>query len=311
MKQIDVFTPSEANGDGQQNSPLSDYDLQFLAQGDSWFSIGSVPPGLNTNLFDGMSTLNIAACAVNCAHPGDLLRLMVDTTREPQFMAYLNGHQSRVWAGLLLSGGGNDVIAAANQSPANSPDLRLLATQAEWTAAPGGERYLSNAGWQTFVDHITAVFNELLAARDSGPNKGVPIIWHSYDISTPRNSPAGFGIGPWLYPAVVAYEIPEADWESVAVALLGRLETLLDHIAANTADGSVHVVRAQGTLIPAPTTDTGATSDWQNELHPTSSGYRRLSAYWQPVLTAVFEGTIQVAAKGTPTPPDGGGGGGG
>ena len=235
---------------------------------------------------------------------------MVDTTREPQFMAYLNGHQSRVWAGLLLSGGGNDMISAAHQSPTNSPDLRLLATQDEWTAAPGGERYLSNAGWQTFVDHITAVFKELLAARDRGPNIGIPIVWHSYDISTPRNSPAGLGFGPWLYPAVLAYGIPQADWGSVAEALLGRLETLLDHIAANTADGSVHVVHAQGTLTPALPTDTGATADWQNEIHPTSSGYRMLSARWQPVLTAVFEGTIQVAAQGTATSPgdDGGGG---
>ena len=49
------------------------------------------------------------------------------------------------------------------------------------------------------------------------------------------------------------------------------------------------------------------TTAWQNEIHPRSSGYRKLSAHWQPVLTAVFEGTIQVAAQGTPTPPDDGG----
>ena len=247
-----------------------------------------------------MSTLNIGACAVNCAHPGAQLALMTDTTRNPYFIAFLNGYLSRRWAGLLLSGGGNDVIAAANQSPNNTPDLRLLATQSEWTQIPGGERYLSNAGWQTFCNHITAVFNNLLAARDSGENKGMPVVWHSYDIPQPRNVGAGLGVGPWLYPAMVAYNIPQEDWLAVAKALLGRLETLQDHLAANTADGSVYVVHGQGTLTPALVTDAGTSADWANEIHPTSAGYRKLSALWQPVLTAVFEGTINVTAAGTP-----------
>lgn len=124
------------------------------------------------------------------------------------------------------------------------------------------------------------------------------------DFTAPSfDSPAGLGIGPWLYPALLAYGISPGDWGSGAQALQGRLETLLDHIAANTADGSVHVVHAHGTLTSALPTDPGATADWQNEIHPTSLGYRTVSARWQPVLTAVFEGTIQVAAQGTQTSP--------
>lgn len=304
MKQIDVFSPAQVNS-SQQPAPLSDYDLQFLAQGDSWFSIGAFPPWNTANLFDGMSTLNIGACAVNCAHPGAQLALMTDTTRDPDFMAFLNGHKSRRWAGLLLSAGGNDVIAAVNQSSGNTPDLRLLATQSEWTPAPGGERYLSNAGWQTFCNHITTVFKNLLAARDSGENKGIPVVWHTYDIPQPRNAGAGLGIGPWLYPAMVSYGIPQGDWFAVAEALLDRLETLLDHLAANTADGSVHVVHSQDTLTPADVNNTGASANWENEIHPTSAGYQKLSALWQPVLTAVFEGTINVAAQDTTNAPAG------
>lgn len=63
MKQVDVFTPGQINGAGQQDSPLSNYGLQFLAQGDSWFSIGSFPPWSTSNLFNGMSTLNIGAAS--------------------------------------------------------------------------------------------------------------------------------------------------------------------------------------------------------------------------------------------------------
>jgi len=110
MKQIDVYTPSQVLN-GENPAPISQYNLQFLAQGDSWFSTGAVPPSFTTNLFDGMGTSTIGACAVNCAQPGAHLSLMVDSTRDRQFMAFLNGVQSRRWAGLLLSGGGNDMIA--------------------------------------------------------------------------------------------------------------------------------------------------------------------------------------------------------
>lgn len=136
MKQIQVYTPAQVLN-GEDPAPLSSYILQFLAQGDSWFSIGAIPPSFTTNLFDGMCTSTIGACAVNCAMPGAKLSLMVSTTRDPQFMAFLNGVQSRQWAGLLLSGGGNDLIEAAQEPPTNTPDMRLFATSAEWTQAPG------------------------------------------------------------------------------------------------------------------------------------------------------------------------------
>jgi hypothetical protein len=288
MKPVEVFTPGQVL-DPQNPAPLSDYNLQLLAQGDSWFSIGAIPPVLTSNLFDGMGTTHTQACVVNCASPGAELSLMANTTKAPRFMAFLNGAQARRWGGLLLSGGGNDLIAAAQQAPANAARLRLLATRDEWTQAPGGERYLSNAGWQTFCIHLSAVFDDLLAARDAGINKGIPIVMHTYDVAVARNAGAGMGFGPWLCPAMDAFGIPEADRPEVCRVLLDRLQTLIDHLAANTPDGSVHVVHAQGTLIRAQTSDTGATPDWQNEIHPTRQGYQKLSAHWRPVLDSVFD----------------------
>lgn len=288
MKPIKIFSPEDVLN-ANDPAPLSDFNLQFLAQGDSWFSFGAIPPTLTSNLFDGMGTTNVGACAVNCAAPGAELRLMADTTKAPQFIRFLNGRQRRPWSGLLLSGGGNDLIAAAQQPPANTPDMRLLAKQDEWTGAPGGERYLSNAGWKTFTTHIEAVFADLLTARDkTADNRGIPIVMHTYDVAVARDAGAGLGFGPWLFPAMNAFQIPEVARLAVCRVLLDRLQTLIDHIAANTTDGSVHVVHAQGTLTPALTTDTGATADWQNEIHPTRDGYQKLSAKWQPVLDAVF-----------------------
>jgi lysophospholipase L1-like esterase len=295
MPVIQVFSPAQLV-DQVNPAPISGFDLQFLAQGDSWFSFGAVPPLATTNLFDGMPT-TIAACAVNCAHPGAELQRMASTTREKTFLGLLGGKAARRWSGLLLSGGGNDLIAAAQSGPANPEPMRLLATKSEWTNAPGGERYLSNAGWQTFATHLEAVIRQLLARRDASINAGMPVVMHAYDLAVPRPAGAGLGLaGPWLEPAMRAFGIPEDQWAAVARALMARLSVLLDHVAATTVDGSLHVVHSQGTLISAKTTDTGATADWDNEIHPTPAGYRKLSALWQPVLDAVFGNTVTVAA---------------
>jgi hypothetical protein len=289
MSPIQVLRPEDVLA-GRGASP-AEFNLQFLAQGDSWFSIGALPPMLTSNLFDGMRT-TIAACAVNCARPGAELAHMTDTMSARVFLNFLNGVQSRNWSGLLLSGGGNDLVDAIGSPPESPPDRRILATRTEWTNAPGAERYLSNAGWQTFADHLQAVFTNLLAQRDRGINRGLPIFVHTYDITSPRPAPAGPGEGPWLQPAMVAYGIPPDDWISLAGVLLGRLGTLLDHIAATTADGSIHVVHTQGTLQPAPIDDAGPTTDWENEIHPTVRGYDRLGALWGPVIDAVFSGQV-------------------
>ena len=281
MPVITVFTPDEVEHPDRP-APLSDFNRQFIAQGDSWFSMGGLPLQ-SSNLFDGLST-RTAACAGNFASPGAVLRRMTDTVRERRFLRHLNGPLSRRWSALLLSGGGNDLIEAAAVDPAQPAALRLLATQAEWGASVAEERYLSAAGWQTFSVHLDAVMRQLLRERDRGLNRGIPVVLHTYDLAVPRPSGAGFGRGPWLQPSLVKYGIPPDAWAAVSALMLRRLKALLFQIAATTPDGSVHVVDTQGTLTPARVTDTGATADWLNEIHPTSAGYRKLSAHWAPVL---------------------------
>jgi lysophospholipase L1-like esterase len=281
MPVITVFTPDAAEHPDRP-APLSDFNRQFIAQGDSWFSMGGLPLQ-SSNLFDGMST-RTAACAVNFASPGAVLRRMTDTVRERRFLRHLNGPLSRRWSALLLSGGGNDLIEAAAVAPTQPAALRLLATQAEWGAGVGEDRYLSDAGWQTFSVHLDAVMRQLLRERDRGLNRGIPVALHTYDLAVPRPSGAGFGRGPWLQPSLVKYGIPQDAWAAVSALMLRRLKALLFQIAAAVPDGSVQIVDTQGTLTPARVTDTGATADWLNEIHPTSAGYRKLSAHWAPVL---------------------------
>ncbi|WP_374675961.1 hypothetical protein [Ideonella sp.] len=286
MHDMKLFSAQEVD-DGA--APLDTFALQFLAQGDSWFSVGAFPPWLTSNLFEKI-TLPVMSCAVNCASPGLQLRRMTDTTRQQAFLRLLNGAKRRPWAGVLVSGGGNDLIEATGAPPSAPRSRRLLRRADEWgPLSDGPARYLSEEGWATFATHLRAVVDELLHQRDRLPtNRGVPLWLHTYDLATPRWAPAGAGQGPWLAPSLARFGVPVTEWRAVAAVLLGRLGTLLKDMAAAVSDGSLHVVDTHGRLWPADTQDTGATAHWHNEIHPSRQGYRLLGDAWEAALAAGY-----------------------
>lgn len=287
MPDIVLISPSilDASGEGDP-FPIETFDLRFLAQGDSWFSIGAIPPWLTSNLFDRLN-LSRRAVAVNCARPGAELAHMIDSTTNASFLQLLSGRRARPWNALLLSGLGNDVISASQSPPGEAADRRLLARPEEWGTSPSVSRYISEPGWATFENHARAVFDLLLTNRDkTSVNRGLPIVVHTYDLTTPRNAPAGPGFGPWLHRAMKAFSIPEADWSALGAELIRRVGQLIHAIAAT--DPSIHVVDTQGTLVPAGIRDPGPTLHWQNEIHPTRAGYRMLGDVWERELERLF-----------------------
>ncbi len=287
MHDIQLISPAELDGTGEAGGfPIEQYGLRFLAQGDSWFSIGAIPPWLTSNLFDKL-TLSISAVAVNCARPGAELVHMTDSTTNNTFLQLLSGKRARKWTALLLSGLGNDVISASQSPPSQPATKRLLLRQAEWGPAGDPGRYISEPGWATFRGHAKKVFGILLENRDkTAINRGMPIVLHTYDVATPRNAGAGAGFGPWLYKSVTAFAVPPGDWAAVGGELLRRVRELILEFAA--AEPSVHVVDTQGTLKPAGIGDSGPTVHWQNEIHPTRTGYRLLGDPWERELERLF-----------------------
>lgn len=287
MHDLQLISPADYEGSGEAGPfPIEQYPLRFLAQGDSWFAIGAIPPWKTSNLFDKM-TLSKRAVAVNCARPGAELVHMVDSTRNRTFLQLLNGKKAIRWTALLLSGLGNDVISAAQSPPSEPPDRRLLARMAEWGPPGTAARYISEPGWSTFEVHARDVFRQLLQARDKTEvNRGLPIVLHTYDTMTPRNAPAGPSFGPWLYKAVKAYGIDEADWLPLSAELVGRVGALIRSIAAT--EPTVHVVETQGTLTPATTQQQVPSAHWHNEIHPSKAGYRRLGDVWEQQLETWF-----------------------
>jgi hypothetical protein len=286
----DVFNPPQGPG-----RKWDDFPVRFLAQGDSWFSIGALPPWATSNILQQM-TLGFDACAINCAHPGRELAHMVDWKTDQDFLDLLTGRIAYRWDAILLSGGGNDLIAAAATLPVQAdgqavpPAQRLFLKPDEWgPPEKGAERYLSEAGWATFAAHLAPQFGDVLAYRDRDVNRSVPLFCHTYAYPQPRNAPAAPGVGPWLYPSVMAYGIPAADWLGVATALMDRLAALLRRtIATLITQGHerVYLVDTRAALVPAQPGTTGPSNDWENEIHPTAGGYRKLAALWRPVIEA-------------------------
>jgi hypothetical protein len=287
---VRTLTPSEFDH-ADAGLAAATADRRLLAQGDSWFSLGSVPPHRFTNLLHALE-LDRPTAVVNCAHPGLVLRRMTDGFRARDFLSLLNGRGAPVWDGLLISGGGNDLIEAASSPPSAPPDRRLLRTVAERSADADDaslpvECFVSEPGWARFEAHLAAVIGELLAERDRGRNAGIPIVMHTYTHLQPTRVGTGFGQGPWLSPTLSAYGIAPARWADVARELIDRLATLLQREVAARPGQRLHLVDSRTVpVVHAAADATGDSGDFVNEIHLNRSGLAKVAAAWQPVIDA-------------------------
>ena len=297
---VTVISPSDVAGSGQTGPyPFDFFSAKCLAQGDSWFSIGSLPPGLTTNILAELQ-LTKSVVAVNCARPGKELVHMTDRVSDPAFVSLLAGRMQWRWDAILISGGGNDLIDVATNAPSVRPDQRLLATAAERPAggppadpAALGAYYLSEPGWAAFDSHMSEVFNNLVDLRDSGQNKDQPLFLHNYTYLMPRPAGAAPGFGPWLQPAMVAFDIPQPHWLPVITELIDRLTALFLRLiqqrqAADGAAALYLVDTRQAGLVLADPAATGLSGDYLNEIHPSTSGYVKLAAVWRQVIDPVI-----------------------
>lgn len=256
-----------------------EYAHRILAEGDSWFSVGAIPA---SNL---LYELRFAKPTIllSLANPGDTIRNMSDIAGNDALRRLLVDRKMRTaWSAILLSGGGNDLIDRANA---------LIRRPAGVGTDPAD--YVDPAALASLVADVQQGYRTIAALRDHPDSlcQGAPIVTHRYDYPTPRPSPAQFiGVpvkGPWLYPAFERLQIGRDDVRrEVSDFLLDRLG---DAIAALEAEiPNFHVVETRNTLVRAAPDATLTSGDWQNEIHPSVSGYRKLAALVAPALEAVF-----------------------
>jgi len=244
----------------------------MLAEGDSWFSFGSIGGNslLNALRFE-RKTLVTA-----CSRPGDTLQRMVDWRRDPWFARLVDGGRNAnlAWAfdAVLLSAGGNDLVDALSDKHVDQQLLKAIAPGSEPASAAD---CVHDDAWGKFESYLRANFKDVSElVGNSRKNADVSIFIHAYDYPTPNDAPTLRHLsGPWLFPAMVAHGIPHAMWTALADHLIDRLAGVLQSLDL----ANVHLVDTRGTCQRAVLGATGKSNDWINEIHPTAGGYQKLA----------------------------------
>lgn len=174
----------------------------------------------------------------------------------------------------LFSGGGNDLTgqqleACLNHAETGLPILR--------------EAYVDFL----FTCYFRRGFERLISAVKAA-RPDIHIFLHGYDYAVPDGRPvlrvAGWSfIGPWFRPALTRKRVLDAEEQKRIISkLLDRFNGVLSDLARR--HDKVHHVRLLGTLRAGA----GYKSDWANELHPTSRGFKRVAGVFETaVLTAI------------------------
>jgi lysophospholipase L1-like esterase len=256
-------------------------DLNLLAEGDSWFTISGLPA---YNLLFELR-FRKQTRIVNCGFPGDTIKHMSAIVKNRQLREALSPGGGR-WDAILLSGGGNDLIDAADEIVL--PKVRRSAS------AQGPQDYCDTARLAQLVAEVQSGYRRIADLRDApgGAAVGVPILTHTYDYATPRNAPARFvfaQIGPWLYTAMKAREVPGSDWAALADYLIDALaDGILALAAGPDPIPAFHVLDTRNTLRRADPKHRGDSGDWQNEIHPNGGGYEKLAKRLEPIIDGLL-----------------------
>jgi hypothetical protein len=171
---------------------------------------------------------------------------------------------------LLFSGGGNDIvgdelIGAFREYDENAPH------PAAW--------YLDTPRWRDLQAGVEDAYRHLI----EGIGPLAPVIAHGYDyivpsVEAPRYE--GIPIGKtWVFPHLREMGIPEELDIPIAKVMMDWFNGLLRGLSREFPD-SFGYIDLRGTL---------ARNDWENEIHPTRSGFEKVADEYLRQLTPLLE----------------------
>ena len=229
----------------QHRKEAGDPVRMLLAEGDSWFSLG----GWTTNLL--MELDDDHTLIVSCAEPGDTLRNIARLGNDP-FMMMLSPRFGVKWDAVLLSAGGNDLLA----------DVGLLIEHGN----------LSHEALSIALDGIELGYRRIISAVRE--HHDCQIHAHTYDYPVSDIYGGLFRMGPWIGNRLIAAGVAPHRHAGIIADIV---DALADRLKKN---GDLIVHDTRGTLPPGKWGKLGWQPMWRNELHPTRVGYKRLAAKW-------------------------------
>ncbi len=268
VKQLDA--PAEPPGKGRVALRASrpGQRLRILAEGDSWFEYplrGNLP--LPDGVIHQLQKL-LGYPIANLAHHGDEVRMMLGLNQRCELIERLSDRNVRFDA-LLFSGGGNDLVG---------DQFCLWVKDAAAGSAPSD--LLQTGRVRAAMDCVEAGYRDLIAIRDQHSDQTV-IFLHGYDFP-PVTGIGVCGQGPWLKPSLDFRHVAVGNDQYLVVrTLLEQFQLMLERVAASSKD--VIVVQTQETLISDG-------PDWQNEIHPSSGGFKKIAEKFKTALAIRFPG---------------------
>jgi len=268
---------------GPFNCDPAFFTNKILCEGDSWFTIGGnnlQNPWFSNILF----TLRFPrdTLLLNLAYPGDTIKHISAMPRDYRFRFAIDNQKNDPWDAIVLSAGGNDLIDKAHT---------LVLCKPDWPHATINNisEYCDSVAVSDFLNGIESHFRRLARVRR---NQDIPIIVHTYDYSTPRNSPARFFkiklSGPWLYKTMIDAQIPQHDWINLSDYLFDSLaDRILSLSSGANRIPNFHAIDTRNSLDRAQLGATGNSGDWLNEIHPNKNGYKKIARHIEAKLSQV------------------------
>jgi len=263
-----------------------DFNLQFLfhgetsestllqtagflaAAGDSWFDY----PFFDVlKLLEDEHGYNVESSA----HRGDPLEAMAyqggQLDKFARSLEKITAHGTAPKA-VLLSGGGDDIAGKEFGMLLNNATSNIEGWNAEIVDGLLNQRVMT--AFKSMLASITHI-----CQADLG--KTIPILIHGYDYPVPdgRGFWGGWPLpGPWLEPGF--REKLFADLPTnirLMHDIIDRFNKMLQDLVQETPFSNVHYVDLRGTLSTDLTNDNYKTW-WDNELHPTETGFSKVAA---------------------------------
>ena len=254
----------------------------LVSEGDSWFQF----PLLISDTIDHLSE-KYAIWSLGAA--GDTAENMVFGPREAkktEYISALRRHKSEVKA-FLFSGAGNDIIG-------EDPTTKKAVLHGLLKPFNGNTNdvvgHIDHAELAMRIAHLMRAYQTVINTvhQEAGLEK-LPILIHGYDIpyaypedgNDPRD-PMWADKDQWLGRAFRGRGIDDSGLRrKLLTFLIDKLYEMLNDVAVSSEH--VHVVDCRG-LLPNVT-------DWADEIHGTSDGFKKIAAQFEITLGRAFSGT--------------------